>query len=40
MDLNYGMLGFAAALSLAGVGSAMGMGYAGQAAIGAWKKCF
>ncbi|MBN2617567.1 MAG: V-type ATP synthase subunit K [Spirochaetales bacterium] len=40
MDLNYGLLGFAAALSLAGVGSAFGMGYAGQSAIGAWKKCF
>ncbi len=40
MDLNYGLLGFAAALSLAGVGSALGMGFAGQAAIGAWKKCF
>ncbi len=38
MDL--GLLGFAAALSLAGVGSALGMGFAGQAAIGAWKKCF
>ncbi len=38
MDL--GFLGFAAALSLAGVGSALGMGFAGQAAIGAWKKCF
>ncbi len=38
MDL--GLLGFAAALSLAGVGSALGMGIAGQSAIGAWKKCF
>ena len=40
MDFNFGLLGFAAALSLAGVGSALGMGIAGQAAIGAWKKCF
>lgn len=38
MDL--GLLGFAASLSLAAIGSALGMGFAGQAAIGAWKKCF
>lgn len=38
MDL--GLLGFAASLSLAGIGSALGMGFAGQSAIGAWKKCF
>lgn len=35
-----GKLGAAAALSLAAVGSALGAGAAGPAAIGAWKKCF
>ncbi len=35
-----GKLGAAAALSLAAVGSALGAGSAGPAAIGAWKKCF
>ena len=38
MDL--GNLGFAAAIGLAAIGSALGAGIAGQAAIGAWKKCF
>ncbi|MBN2658720.1 MAG: V-type ATP synthase subunit K [Spirochaetales bacterium] len=38
MDL--GNLGFAAAIGLAAIGSALGAGAAGQAAIGAWKKCF
>lgn len=33
-------LGVAAALSLAAVGSALGTGMAGMAAIGAWKKCY
>ncbi len=36
----FGLLGAGAALALAAVGSAMGAGVAGQAAIGAWKKCF
>ena len=35
-----GKLGGAAALSLAAVGSALGAGAAGPAAIGAWKKCY
>ncbi len=38
MDL--GLMGYAAALGLAAIGSALGAGIAGQAAIGAWKKCF
>ncbi len=38
MDL--GNLGFAAAIGLAAIGSALGAGVAGQSAIGAWKKCF
>jgi len=33
-------LGVAAALSLAALGSALGTGAAGMAAVGAWKKCF
>ncbi len=32
--------GAAAALALAAVGSALGTGAAGMAAVGAWKKCF
>ncbi len=38
--MNIGLMGFAAALGLAAFGSAFGIGVAGQAAIGAWKKCF
>ena len=37
---NFGELGIAASLALAAVGSAMGVGSAGMAAVGAWKKCF
>lgn len=33
-------LGVAAAVSLAAVGSALGTGAAGMAAVGAWKKCY
>ena len=33
-------LGMAASVSLAAVGSALGTGAAGMAAIGAWKKCY
>lgn len=35
-----GELGFAAALCFAAIGSALGAGAAGMAAVGAWKKCF
>jgi len=38
--MDIGLLGYAAALSLAAVGSALGTGSAAQAAIGAWKKCY
>ena len=38
--MDIGLLGYAAALGLAAIGSAFGMGAAGQAAIGAWKKCY
>jgi V/A-type H+-transporting ATPase subunit K len=38
--MDIGLLGFAAAISLAAIGSALGTGIAGMAAIGAWKKCF
>ncbi len=38
--MNIGMIGPAAALGLAAVGSAVGAGVASQAAIGGWKKCF
>jgi len=34
------LLAPAAALGLAAIGSALGTGVAGQASIGAWKKCF
>ncbi|MEA3346764.1 MAG: V-type ATP synthase subunit K [Candidatus Auribacterota bacterium] len=33
-------LGFSAVLALAAIGSALGTGAAGMAAVGAWKKCF
>jgi len=38
--MDFGQIGVAAALALAAVGSALGAGSAGMAAIGAWKKCF
>ncbi len=38
--MNIGLLGPAAALCLAAVGSALGTGFAAQAAVGGWKKCF
>ncbi len=37
---NFGIIGLAASLSLAAVGSALGAGAAGMSAVGAWKKCF
>ncbi|HNV23509.1 MAG TPA: V-type ATP synthase subunit K [Candidatus Omnitrophota bacterium] len=33
-------LGVAAVIALSAVGSGLGAGYAGMAAVGAWKKCF
>ncbi len=38
--MNLGLLGTALAMGIAAIGSAIGIGYAGQAAIGAWKKCY
>lgn len=38
--MNIGLIGPAAALGLAALGSAMGTGVASQAAVGGWKKCF
>ena len=38
--MNWGLIGIGAAIAFAGVGSALGTGTAGMAAIGAWKKCF
>ena len=35
-----GKVGAALVLALAAIGSALGIGAAGQAAVGAWKKCF
>lgn len=36
--MNIGMIGVAAVLGLSAIGSAIGAGIAGQAAIGAWKR--
>ena len=38
--MDIGHIGFAAVLGFAAIGSAIGAGSAGMAAIGAWKKCF
>ncbi len=38
--MNYGMIGAALAMGIAAIGSAIGIGMAGLAAIGAWKKCY
>lgn len=38
--MNIGMIGVGAALAFAAIGSALGAGSAGMAAVGAWKKCF
>jgi V/A-type H+-transporting ATPase subunit K len=38
--MDIGQIGFAAAISLAAIGSALGTGIGGMGAIGAWKKCF
>ena len=40
MEAGIGMIGLAACLGLSAAGSALGVGIAGQATIGAWKKCF
>ena len=38
--MNFGFLGIALAMGIAATGSAIGIGIAGQASIGAWKKCY
>ena len=38
--MNLGQLGIALAMGIAATGSAIGIGIAGQASIGAWKKCY
>ena len=38
--MNLGALGTAVAMGIAAIGSAIGIGISGQAAIGAWKKCY
>ncbi len=38
--MNVGLIGVGAALAFAAIGSAIGAGSAGMAAVGAWKKCF
>ena len=37
--MNLGMLGAGVVMGLAAIGSAFGIGIAGQGAIGAWKRC-
>ena len=38
--MDFGLLGTALVMGIAATGSAIGIGFAGQAAIGAWKKCY
>ncbi len=38
--MNFGMLGAAVVMGIAAIGSAIGIGTAGQGAIGAWKRCY
>jgi V/A-type H+-transporting ATPase subunit K len=38
--MNFGLIGIGATMALSAVGSGIGAGVAGMAAIGAWKKCF
>ncbi|MCC8017285.1 MAG: V-type ATP synthase subunit K [Clostridiales bacterium] len=38
--MDFGMLGTALVMGIAAIGSAIGIGTAGQAAIGAWKRCY
>ena len=39
MTFSFGMLGAALVMGIAALGSAIGIGIAGQGAIGAWKRC-
>ena len=38
--MNFGMLGAAIVMGIAAIGSAIGIGTAGQGASGAWKRCY
>ncbi len=38
--MNFGMLGASVVMGIAAIGSAIGIGIAGQGAIGAWKRCY
>ena len=38
--MNWGLIGVGAAIAFGAIGSALGTGTAGMAAVGAWKKCF
>ena len=38
--MNLGMLATSLVMGIAAIGSAIGIGTAGQASIGAWKKCY
>lgn len=38
--MNWGFFGIAVSMGIAAIGSGIGIGIAGQAAIGAWKKCY
>ena len=38
--MNLGVFGAALVLGISAIGSAIGIGIAGQASIGAWKKCY
>lgn len=38
--MDWGLIGIGAAIAFAAIGSALGTGSAGMAAVGAWKKCF
>lgn len=40
MNFDFGMLGAAVVMGIAALGSAIGIGFAGQGAIGAWKRCY
>lgn len=40
LQVALGQVGGALVLALSALGSALGIGAAGQAAVGAWKKCF
>ncbi|MBN1524524.1 MAG: V-type ATP synthase subunit K [Spirochaetales bacterium] len=38
--MDIGFIGIAAAFAISAFGSAMGIGIAGQGAVGAWKRCY